>query len=86
MRAIKLLRELSDLGLCFENEVTIIPEELNISFKAYVGAISSTGKYKITDDVPAGVFVYGDENIIGIPDVIFRLSDKETVLFYDYIS
>ena len=78
MRTIQLLGTLL-LNGCSNVEITVIPNDMQISFKDFLGAHSVNGSYSIDDFVPSGVFVFGENNITDIDCI-------PDATFYDYVN
>lgn len=52
-------------------ELIVNTKQLTTPFKTFLGNLSVMGIYSIDDIVPAGVFIFGEDNFISSPDAIF---------------
>ena len=58
-------------------------DPLTVSFKNFIGDLSVNGKYSIDDEVPAGLFIWGEDNFISIPCTVFtNYKNGQKVAFY----
>jgi hypothetical protein len=89
MRTIQLLGILIMHG-CSNEQIQVIPNDMQISFKDFLGSHSANGSYSIDDFVPSGVFVFGEntiKDIDSIPDAIFYSYEYDTkIAFFKYIA
>lgn len=89
MRTIQLLGTLIMHG-CSNEQIQVIPNDMQISFNDFLGECSANGTYSIDDFVPSGVFVFGENNITdvdAIPDAIFyNYVDDFKIAFFKYIA
>ena len=89
MRTIQLLGMLITNG-CGNEQIQVIPNDMQISFKDFLGAHSANGAHSIDDFVPSGVFVYGEDNIAdidAIPDSTFyNYVDNFKIAFFGYTA
>lgn len=66
------------------DQCTVVSANITLTFKDYIGAVSSCGAFSVDDIVPLGVFIWGDENFIGTPDCVFSDENGVAVGFYQY--
>lgn len=82
MKLIELFQKIISNGIA--DQCTVASEDLPITFKDYIAAVSSCGSFSVDDIVPLGVFIWGDENFIGTPDCVFSDENGVAVGFYQY--
>lgn len=57
-------------------------EDKELTFADYISARESVGCHQPTDNVPAGMFIFGEDNFVGKPDTVFHTSECGAVAFY----
>lgn len=67
-------------------QIDFFIEDKDLTFEEYNSAISSEGKHKTTDKVPAGLCLYGEENFIGTPDTVFNIPECGPMAFYQLVE
>ena len=89
MRTIQLLGTLIMRGYSNE-QIQVIPNDMQISFKDFLGAHSANGSHSIDDFIPSGVFVFGEANIESVdafPDATFyNYVEDIKISFFKYIA
>ena len=64
------------------NSIDFFVDDKNINFSDYIGAINSNGEHAIDSEVKAGLFIWGTDNFISVPDTIFNIHDGQKVAYY----
>ena len=70
MKTIKLLEKAIANGLS-NTQIAIYSEQPYLSFEKLLGKCRTNGQHHPTDRAGAGVYIFGEENFIDIPDTIF---------------
>ena len=81
MKTLKVLEAAINNGLN-NSTINFFNEDKCMSFEKYIGAINANGKDNIEDTVKAGLFIWMEENFIGIPDTIFEDQFGQKVAYY----
>ena len=85
MNTLEILAKCISNGMT-NNEIVFLPNKITNTFRNFVGAASTCGKYSIDDEVPAGLLIFSsddDKLFLGVPDNVFNLTDGGKVAFYE---
>ena len=78
---IRALEAALDNGLD-NSQLDFFVEDKGLSFEDYISATGSSGIHKPSGDIPAGMFIFGEDNFVGKPDTVFHTSECGAVAFY----
>lgn len=81
---LKVLEQAINDGLC-NDRLDFFTEDKSLTFEDYNGAFAHWGehrKHQPTDIIPAGLFIYGEDNFIDEPDTVFQTAEIGLVAFY----
>ncbi len=82
---IRALEEALDNGLD-NRQLDFFVEDKGLSFADYISATGSSGIHKPSGDIPAGLFIFGEENFAGKPDTVFQTAQFGSVAFYQLME
>ncbi len=81
---LKVLEKAINDGLS-NDRLDFFTEDKALTFEQYNGAFAHWGehrKHKPSDTIPAGLFIYGEDNFIDEPDTVFQTETVGLVAFY----
>lgn len=79
--ALKALEHAINQGLT-NSEIDFFTEPKCLTFREYIGAKDASGGFGADDKIPAGLFIYGEENLANAPKAVFDIDDGK-VAFYE---
>ncbi|MBR0116518.1 MAG: hypothetical protein IJM04_04470 [Prevotella sp.] len=82
---IRALEAALDNGLD-NSQLDFFVEDKGLSFEDYISATGSSGIHKPSGDIPAGLFIFGEENFVGKPDTVFQTAHVGSVAFYQLME